>query len=414
MLVAEKTTSFDQVSLLYDKSADRSGLPQGIRQMLRNPWRELQVPVRMDDGRIEVFSGYRVQHNVARGPYKGGVRFHPEADLEEVRALAALMTWKTSLLDLPFGGAKGSVQCDPSLLSNGELNRLTRRYTLNIEHLLAPNRDIPAPDLGTNAQTMAWMMDSYGQLHGHTPAIVTGKPVEMGGSLGREVATGRGVSFLLEEAAKAHGLDSAGATVAVQGCGNVGSWTARLVDAMGHRVVAISDLSGGVYNPKGLNLSKLTEHKSAGLGLSRLPEGDPITNAELLELDCYVLVPAAIDNVINRENAPRVKASLILEAANHPVTPDADEILGDRGTLVLPDILVNAGGVVVSYFEWSQNLQEFHWEEERVNQELRKKMSTAFHEVRKWTNGDGITYRVAALDIAVERVTCAVELRGFV
>ena len=414
MLVAEKTTSFDQVSLLYDKSADRSGLPQGIRQMLRNPWRELQVPVRMDDGRIEVFSGYRVQHNVARGPYKGGVRFHPEADLEEVRALAALMTWKTSLLDLPFGGAKGSVQCDPSLLSNGELNRLTRRYTLNIEHLLAPNRDIPAPDLGTNAQTMAWMMDSYGQLHGHTPAIVTGKPVEMGGSLGREVATGRGVSFLLEEAAKAHGLDSAGATVAVQGCGNVGSWTARLVDAMGYRVVAISDLSGGVYNPKGLNLSKLTEHKSAGLGLSRLPEGDPITNAELLELDCYVLVPAAIDNVINRENAPRVKASLILEAANHPVTPDADEILGDRGTLVLPDILVNAGGVVVSYFEWSQNLQEFHWEEERVNQELRKKMSTAFHEVRKWTNGDGITYRVAALDIAVERVTCAVELRGFV
>ena len=368
----------------------------------------------MDDGRIEVFSGYRVQHNVARGPYKGGVRFHPEADLEEVRALAALMTWKTSLLDLPFGGAKGSVQCDPSLLSNGELNRLTRRYTLNIEHLLAPNRDIPAPDLGTNAQTMAWMMDSYGQLHGHTPAIVTGKPVEMGGSLGREVATGRGVSFLLEEAAKAHGLDSAGATVAVQGCGNVGSWTARLVDAMGYRMVAISDLSGGVYNPKGLNLSKLTEHKSAGLGLSRLPEGDPITNAELLELDCYVLVPAAIDNVINRENAPRVKASLILEAANHPVTPDADEILGDRGTLVLPDILVNAGGVVVSYFEWSQNLQEFHWEEERVNQELRKKMSTAFHEVRKWTNGDGITYRVAALDIAVERVTCAVELRGFV
>ena len=416
MLVAEKTSSFDQVSQLYDKSADRLGLPQGIRQMLRNPWRELkvQVPVRMDDGRIEVFSGYRVQHNGARGPYKGGVRFHPKADLEEVKALAALMTWKTALLDLPFGGAKGSVQCDPSLLSNDELNRLTRRYTINIEHLLAPNRDIPAPDLGTNAQIMAWMMDAYGQLHGHSPAIVTGKPVEMGGSLGREAATGRGVSYVLEEAAKAHGLNPVNATVAVQGCGNVGSWTAKLVDALGYKVVAISDLGGGVYNPKGLDLTQLTKHKLAGLGLSGFFDGDHITNAELLELDCDVLIPAAIDNVITRDNAPKVRASLIMEAANHPVTPEADDILGDRGTVVLPDILVNAGGVVVSYFEWAQNLQEFHWEEEKVNQELHKKMSLAFQEVRNRVIADGLTYREAALDIAVERVARAIELRGFV
>ena len=416
MLVAEKTTSFDQLSLLYDKTADRLGLPQGVRQMLRKPWRELQVqvPVRMDDGRIEVFSGYRVQHNGARGPYKGGVRFHPNADLEEVRALAALMTWKTALLDLPFGGAKGSVQCDPSLLSNGELNRLTRRYTINIEHLLAPNRDIPAPDLGTNAQTMAWMMDAYGQLHGHSPAIVTGKPVEMGGSLGREAATGRGVSYVLEEAAKVHRFSPTDATVAVQGCGNVGSWTARLVDLLGYKVVAISDLGGGVYNSKGLDFAQLTEYKLAGLGLSGFPDGDTITNAELLELNCDVLIPAAIGNVITGDNAPKVRASLILEAANHPVTPEADDILADRGAVVLPDILVNAGGVVVSYFEWTQNLQEFRWEEHKVNQELRKKMSLAFHQVRKRSIADGITYREAAFDIAVERVARAVELRGFV
>ena len=301
------------------------------------------------------------------------------------------MTWKTALLDLPFGGAKGSVQCDPSLLSDGELNRLTRRYTINIEHFLAPNRDIPAPDLGTNAQTMAWMMDAYGQLHGHSPAIVTGQPVEMGGSLGREAATGRGVSYVLEEAAKAHSLNRAEATVAVQGCGNVGSWVARLVDALGYKVVAISGLNGGVYNPKGLDLNQLTKHKLGGLGLSGFRNGDHITNAELLELDCDVLIPAAIDNAIARDNAPKVKASLILEVANHPVTPEADDILGDRGAVVLPDILVNAGGVVVSYFEWSQNLQEVRWEEEKVNQELRKKMSVAYQVVRKRAIADGIT-----------------------
>ena len=416
MPTIQGTTSFKPINQFYDRTADRLGLFPGIREMLRRPWRELQVqvPVRMDDGRIEVFAGYRVQHNGARGPYKGGVRFHPHADLEEVRTLAALMTWKTALLDLPFGGAKGSVQCDPRQLSTGELNRLTRRYTLNIEHLLAPNRDIAAPDLGTNAQTMAWMMDAYGQLHGHNPAIVTGKPVELGGSLGREAATGRGVSYVLDEAAKAHGFRPEQSRVVVQGCGNVGSWAARLVDNLGYRIVGVSDIGGGTYNPSGLDISQLMSHKGFGGSISEFPEGESVTNTELLELDCEVLIPAAIDNVITAENAHRIKAPLILEGANHPITPDADDLLHDRGVVVLPDILVNAGGVVVSYFEWSQNLQEFHWEEERVNQELRKMMSQAFRQVQQKVDSENITYRQAAFEIAVERVARAVELRGFV
>ncbi len=416
MELKEAMTPFEQVNLFLDRAAERLNLSGGLRDMLRRPWRELQVqvPIRMDDGRIKVFSGYRVQHNGARGPYKGGVRYHPAADLDEVRALAALMTWKTALVELPYGGAKGGVQCDPGSLSIRELNRLTRRYTLNIAHLLAPNRDIPAPDLGTNAQTMAWMMDAYGQLHGHSPAIVTGKPVELGGSLGREPATGRGVAYVLEEAAKVYGLDTAGARIAIQGFGNVGSWAARLVHAMGCKVVATSDVQGGVYAPNGLDITELLGHRQAGGAVADFPGGERITNAELLELECEVLVPAAIDNVITSENAPRVKASYILEGANRPMTAVADEILNDRGVVVLPDILVNAGGVIVSYFEWTQNLQEFHWEEERVNEELRKTITKAFHQVRKRVSAERITYRQAAFEIAVERVARAVELRGFV
>jgi glutamate dehydrogenase (NAD(P)+) len=412
----EAMTPFEQVNLFFDSAAERLNLPGGIRDMLRRPWRELQVqvPIRMDDGRIKVFSGYRVQHNGARGPYKGGVRYHLEADLDEVRALAALMTWKTALVGLPYGGAKGGVQCDPHSLTTKELNRLTRRYTLNIEHLLAPNRDIPAPDLGTNAQTMAWMMDAYGQLHGHSPAIVTGKPVELGGSLGREPATGRGVAYVLEEAAKAYGLDTAGARVVVQGFGNVGSWAARLVHAMGCKVVALSDVNGGVYDANGLDVAELWRLKQAGGEVSDLPGAERVTNAELLELDCEVLIPAAIDNVITSKNAPRVKAAYILEAANRPMTAAADEIFNDRGVVVLPDILVNAGGVIVSYFEWTQNLQEFHWEEERVNEELRKTITKAFHQAQERASAEGTTYRQAAFEIAVERVAKAVELRGFV
>ena len=409
-------TPFEEVNFFFDKAADRLDLSLGCRQMLRRPWRELavQVPVRMDDGRIEVFSGYRVQHNGARGPYKGGVRFHPEADQEEVRALASLMTWKTALMGLPFGGAKGGVQCDPKQLSEGELNRLTRRYTINIEHLLAPNRDIPAPDLGTNSQIMAWMMDAYGQLHGHSPAIVTGKPVELGGSLGRESATGQGVAYILQVAASDLGLNLQDVGVVIQGCGNVGSWAARLLHQNGCRVIAVSDVAGGIYNPRGLDIPRLAEHKMAGSSVVEFSGGEGISNTEVLELQCDVLIPAAIDNVITARNASKVQAKVVLEAANHPITVEADNILNDRGIVVLPDILVNAGGVTVSYFEWTQNLQEFRWEEDRVKEELRKVIVQAYRAVHEKARADGITYREAAFEIGVGRVAQAVNLRGFV
>jgi glutamate dehydrogenase (NAD(P)+) len=409
-------TPFEEVNLFFDESAERLALPNGCRKMLRQPWRELrvQVPVRMDDGHIEVFTGYRVQHNGARGPYKGGVRYHPLADMEEVRALASLMTWKNALVDLPFGGAKGGVQCDPRQLSESELNRLTRRYTINIEHLLAPNRDIPAPDLGTNSQTMAWMMDAYGLLHGHSPAIVTGKPVELGGSFGRDSATGRGVAYILQEAAPDLRLNLDGLRVVVQGFGNVGSWAARLLQEMGCRIIGVSDVGGGRYNTKGLDIARLSEYKLAGASVGEFPGGERVTNAELLELDCDVLVPAAIDNVINDKNATRIRAPVVLEAANHPVTFKADRILNDRGIVILPDILVNAGGVTVSYFEWTQNLQEFRWEEERVNEELYKVMARAYRSVREKVTAQGINHRQAAFDIGVERVARTVNLRGFV
>ena len=416
MLKTVELSTFDEVNLFFDNAADRLELDDGLREMLKRPWRELhvQVPVRMDDGKIKVFSGSRVQHNAARGPYKGGVRYHPQADLEEVRALASLMTWKTALVNLPYGGAKGGVQIDPGLLSQSELNSLTRRYTLNIEHLLGPNRDIPAPDMGTNAQTMAWMMVAYGQLHGHSPAAVTGKPVEMGGSFGRESATGRGVAYLLQEAAKDMGIDTHDAKVAVQGFGNVGSWAARLIYEAGCRVVAVSSVEGGLYNAWGLDIIRLQEYLERGGDFMGFGGGDQISNKQLLELECDVLVPAAIDNVITEENAKNIKAQLVLEAANHPITPEADRILTDGGVTILPDILVNAGGVVVSYFEWTQNLQEFRWEESRVNEELKKIMLQAYHEV--WTRSikEKITHRQASFEIGVQRVARAVELRGFV
>ena len=416
MLSVRKSSPFEEVNLLFDRAADRLGLPDGCREMLRRPWRELQVqvPVRMDNGGIQVFSGYRVQHNAARGPYKGGVRYHPDAGLDEVRALASLMTWKTALVNIPFGGAKGGVQCDPNALSLDELNRLTRRYTTGIEHLIAPHRDIPAPDMGTNAQTMAWMMDAYGLLHGHSPAIVTGKPVELGGSLGREAATGRGVVILLQEMARDLSMDLKGARIVVQGLGNVGSWVVKLAKKHGCKVVAVSDVNGGLYNPKGLDVPALLAVKGLDAPPDDLPAGDRLSNQELLELDCDVLIPAAIGNVITVENASRIKARLVLEAANHPTTPEADDILIDRGIVVLPDILVNAGGVIVSYFEWTQNLQEFHWDEARVNQELAKILIAAYHEMRAKAKTRNLTYRDAALEIGVERVARAVELRGFV
>ena len=416
MATARKLTPFEEVTLFFDQAAERLGLTDGLREMLRRPWRELQVqvPVRMDDGRIEVYNGFRVQHNGARGPYKGGIRYHPEADQDEVRALAALMTWKTALVNLPFGGAKGGVQVDPTELSTPELNRLTRRYTTNIVHLLAPNRDIPAPDMGTNAQTMAWMMDAYGQIHGHSPACVTGKPVEIGGSLGRDSATGRGVSFLISQAASDMNMSPDGARVVIQGFGNVGSWTAKLLQQYGCKVIGVSGVHGGVYNSNGLDIPALLEHLNQSGMVPGFAGGEDITNAELLELECEVLVPAAIGNVVTAENAPKLKTKLVVEAANHPLTPEADDILAERGIRVMPDILVNAGGVIVSYFEWTQNLQEFRWEESQVNEELIKILTRAYEEVREKAASEGITHRQSAFHIGVERVARAVELRGFV
>ena len=409
-------STFDEVNVFFDRAADRLGMADGVREMLRSPWRELRVtvPVRMDNGEIEVFTGYRIQHNGARGPYKGGVRFHPDADVEEVRALASLMTWKTALVEIPFGGAKGGVQCDPLTMSTGELNRLTRRYTQNIEHLLGVNRDIPAPDLGTNAQTMAWMMDAYGQIHGHTPGIVTGKPVELGGSVGRDSATGRGAIYVTPEMAKDMNMDPAGARIVVQGFGQVGSWAARIAAEQGCTVIAVSDVDGGTFNSQGLDVEALVKLKDEGGSVQNFKGGESISNNDLLELDCDILIPAAIDRVIHADNAPRVKAKVIIEAANHPLTPEADDILNDRGIRIVPDILVNAGGVVVSYFEWTQNLYQHTWDMDRVNDELSKIMTRAFTSVKDRVQAEGVTYREAAFLIGLERVAHVAELRGFI
>ncbi len=416
MTTPNNMSSFDEVNMSFDKAAERLKLSDGVREMLRQPWRELRVsvPVRMDDNSIRVFNGYRVQHNGVRGPYKGGVRYHPDADQEEVRALASLMTWKNALADIPFGGAKGGVQCNPGELSEDELNRLTRRYTLNIEHLIGINRDIPAPDLGTNAQTMAWMMDAYGQIHGYVPGIVTGKPVELGGSVGREQATGRGVVFVTRNAAADMGMDHSEARIVIQGFGNVGAWTAAIAGELGCAVIAVSDVNGGVYNEAGLDISALFEHKREAGTVNGFDGGEPLSNAELLELDCEVLIPAAIDRVIHQKNAPNVKAKMIVEAANHPLTPEADDTFRDRGIPVIPDILVNAGGVIVSYFEWTQNLYQHRWTLEEVNSELDAIISRAYHEVRETAQKEGITHRDAAFLIGVGRVAEASRIRGFV
>ena len=416
MSVPTEMTAFDEVNIFFDRAADRLKLEDGLRELLRRPWRELRVsvPVRMDDGRIEVFTGYRVQHNGARGPYKGGVRYHPNADQEEVRAMASLMTWKTSLVNIPYGGAKGGVQCDARTMSDGELNRLTRRYIVNIEHIIGINRDILAPDLGTNSQTMAWMMDAYGMIHGHSPAIVTGKPVELGGSVGRDSATGRGVTYVMAEAAKDLGLSTDGARVAVQGFGQVGSWVVRLLDELGCKVIAVSDLTGGIHSEQGIDVRRLLDHQREAHSVTGLAGTDQITNDELLELDCDFLVPAAVGGVVHHGNAPRVKAKAVVEAANHPLTPEADRILNERGIHVLPDILVNAGGVVVSYFEWTQNLYQHQWEEGRVNEELNKIMSQAYRDVREVVEREGVSYREAAFLIGVGRVAHVAQLRGFI
>ncbi|MDQ3767665.1 MAG: glutamate dehydrogenase [Actinomycetota bacterium] len=409
-------STFEATSYFFHHAADRVGLRDEVREVLAGSYRELsvQVKARMDDDKVVVFHGYRIQHNGARGPYKGGVRFHPSVDLDEVRALAALMTWKNALVDVPFGGAKGGVQCDPNSLSQSELQTVTRRFMSMIAYIIGVNRDIPAPDMGTNAQTMAWMMDAYGQQHGHTPGIVTGKPVELGGSPGRDQATGRGVVICTAEAAQRAGTSLDGATVVVQGYGNVGYWTAVLAAERGAKVVAVSDASGGVLNSQGLDLTRLTEHYRESGSLTTYSEADQVSNEELLELDCDILIPAAIQGVIDSRNASNIKAKLIVEAANAPTTPAADDVLKDKGITVIPDILANAGGVTVSYFEWVQNIQQFRWELDQVNEELEKKMTEATAQVFTRAEQDNTSLREAAFDIAVQRVAHADELRGYV
>ncbi|MCC6381164.1 MAG: glutamate dehydrogenase [Dehalococcoidia bacterium] len=398
------------------ESATRLAIDAEVVDLLKTSWREIraQLPVRMDDRKLRIFEGYRVQHNGARGPYKGGVRFHPKADLDEVRALAMLMTYKCALMELPFGGAKGGVMCDPSRMSETELNRLTRTYTQHINMILGINRDIPAPDMGTNAQTMAWMMDAYGQLHGHTPGIVTGKPVELGGSYGRDQATGRGVATCMREFARGEGVDPHDIRVVVQGYGNVGSWTCRVASEQGFRVIAVGDVKGGVYNPAGIDIAQLDRWFAVAGSVAGFEEAEPVTNEHLLELECDYLVPAALGEVVTTANAEQVRARAVIEAANHPVTPGADAILARRGVPVLPDILVNAGGVTVSYFEWTQNIQQFRWPLERVITELEARMVAAFGDLMVRTGRDGIRPRQAAFDIALERVARAIKLRGFV
>ena len=414
--VGKERSAQDDVKRYFDGAAARLGLDAGTCRMLCEPWRDLRVslPVRMDDGRIEVFTGYRVQHNGARGPYKGGLRFHPLADEDEVRALATLMTWKTALLDLPFGGAKGGIQLDPLALSERELNAVTRRYTQNVQHILGPYRDIPAPDLGTNAQTMAWIMDEYSQTHGYTLPIVTGKPLEVGGSAGREAATGRGALLVLQEAARDLDLDLTQARITVQGFGNVGSWFCRLAHQQGIRIVAVSDIRGAVYNSAGLDIPALAEFVSRNGSVDGFPGGAKCAPNDILEMEADVFVPAAIENVIGEEVARRLPVRVVLEAANHPTTPEGDTVLQEKGVLVLPDLLVNAGGVTVSYFEWTQNIQQFDWSEERVNEELYNRIVPAYQSVAARSRAGGLTLRQAAFDIAVDRVARTSHLRGFV
>jgi glutamate dehydrogenase (NAD(P)+) len=408
---------FDAVNYFFHRAAQVGRLSDGAINVLSGTYRELrvQVPLRRDEGDLDVVYGYRVQHNGARGPYKGGIRYHQAADLDEVRALASLMTWKTALVDVPFGGAKGGVQVDPEELSTAELERLTRRYTDQIGHILGGTRDIPAPDMNTNAQTMSWILDQYGRKHGHTNQIVTGKPVALGGSYGREEATGRGCVVVTDAALKDLGhRDPAGATMAIQGFGNVGSWAARIASERGYRIVAVSDVHGAIFAGGGLDVDALMHHMVETGSVVDAPGSEPISNDELLELDVDVLMPAALGGVITHENAEKIRADVIVEGANHPVTPVADLHLHDRGIIVVPDILANAGGVTVSYFEWVQNNQEIQWDLADVNHRLEIKLERAYQQCRAFQDDhEGLNLREAAFALAVERVVEAASLRGY-
>ena len=407
-MLEEAVAQLDQVAALIN-------LDEGVHKRLQRAQRALivSVPTRMDDSQVEVFEGYRVQHDNSFGPTKGGVRYHPDVNLDEVTALAMLMTWKCALMGLPYGGAKGGVRCNPTAMSQGELERMTRRYTSEIVLLIGPELDIPAPDVYTNEQTMAWMMDTYSMQRGMTvPGVVTGKPVLLGGSLGRREATGRGVAFVTAEAARELRISLGGATVAVQGKGNVGGVAARLLHEAGCRVVGLSDSKGGISNGKGLDIPRVLRHLQEGGGFADLPDVDRITNADLLALPVDILIPAALEGAIHEGNADRVRAKLVVEGANGPTTAAADRILEQKGIRVVPDILANAGGVTVSYFEWVQDLQFYFWREEEINQRLQDLMVAAFRRVWEYAAEQRIAMRLAAMSLAVKRVAEAHRIRG--
>ena len=413
----EPLSLFETVQAQLDEVASLLHLEPGIHAILRQPMRELQVciPVRMDDGQTKVFTGFRVQHNNARGPFKGGIRFHPDETIDTIRTLATWMTWKCAIVDIPFGGGKGGVICNPKQMSGGELERLSRGYINAIWQYIGPDSDIPAPDVYTNPQVMAWMMDEYSRLKGcNTPAVITGKPLALGGSLGRGDATARGGMFTIEEAAKQLGIDLATATVAVQGYGNAGSYIATLMnDILGSKIIAISDSKGGIYNKQGLDPHQVLQHKRETGSVINFPQAENISNDGLLELEVNVLCPSALENSITQRNASKIRAKIVAELANGPTTPEADEVLHHNGVFVIPDFLCNAGGVTVSYFEWVQNTYNYYWDEDEVHHRLNKKMTKAFQAVLSESLKRKVSMRLAGYIVAVARVAEAMRLRGW-
>lgn len=409
------TPAYSEAVMQFDRASEGLIIEEGLKDRFRLPQRALVVscPMRMDNGEIKVFSGYRVQHNHTLGPCKGGVRYHPEVDLGEVAALAMNMTWKAALAGLPFGGAKGGVSVEPSSLSQGELERLTRRYTAEILPVIGPNKDIPAPDMGTNPQIVSWMMDTYSMTQGYTvPSIVTGKPTIIGGSAGREEATGYGVAYVTEDSIEKLLKDNDDVKVAIQGFGNVGRYTALKLHDMGIKVVAVSDRKGGIYSPDGVQIEEIIEIREETGTVTEWSGGDKISNEELLTLDCDVLIPAALGRVITNRNASGLKCKMVVEAANSPVTAEADDILEEKGIMVIPDILANAGGLIVSYFEWVQGHQKYFWSGETVIEELKKRIKSTFTRVVDFSEKEGISLRLAALKLGIDQVAEARKLRG--
>lgn len=406
--------TFEATNEYFRRASSLIGLNQRVQSLLLNPYREIKVsiPIEREDGTLANFVGYRIQHNNSRGPFKGGLRYHHQVDAEEVKGLASLMTWKTAVVDIPFGGAKGGIACNVRDLSERDLEILTRRFVQQIQEFIGPTRDIPAPDVNTNAQIMAWIMDEYSRMEGYSPAVVTGKPVELGGSPGREDATGHGCAIIIERYFRDQGKSLKGIRFAIQGFGNVGSHLARYLEKLGASIIAVSDSEGGVFNPKGLNISVLWEYCKNQKTVAGFPEGTSLTSDGALTLECDCLVPAALGGVITKENAFQVKAKVILEAANAPIDPEADEILEKNNVVIIPDILANAGGVVVSYFEWVQNLQSFRWALDQVNAELRKVMIKAYESVMQIATSKKISLRTAAFALGVGRVAKALTMRG--